>query len=293
MAKVGFIGIGTMGRDMALNLMKAGHQVRAYDVNAAAVAELASHGAAAATSVADAARDAEFVVTMLPDTPQVEEVILGPGGLRDHPPPGRIVIDMSTISPEATRRMSEALAAVGVDLLDGPVSGGPVGAKNGTLSIMIGGPEAAFATARPVLDAMGKTIVRIGPSGAGQTAKLCNQVMVGINIQAVCEAFALGRAAGVDLTVLREVLMGGSAASWMLANLGPMMLEKNDAAGFRIDLMLKDLRLVGELAFSLGVPLPGTSLVTSQYLDARGHGEGTKGNQALFRVYDRMTNQES
>ncbi|MCC7276365.1 MAG: NAD(P)-dependent oxidoreductase, partial [Alphaproteobacteria bacterium] len=278
-------------RDMALNLLAAGHRVRAWDVVAAAVDGLRAKGAEAVSGIADAAREADIVVTMLPDTPQVEEVILGPGGLVANPPPGRLVIDMSTISPEATRRMSAALAEVGVAMLDGPVSGGPIGAKNATLSIMVGGEAAAFERARPVLAAMGRTIVHVGPSGAGQTAKLCNQVMIGLNLQAVCEALALGRAAGVDLAVLRQVMLGGSAASWMLDNLGPAMIAKDDKAGFRIDLMLKDLRLVGELAFSLGVPLPGTALVTSQYLDARAHGEGGNGNQALFRVYDRMADQ--
>ncbi|ROP90604.1 2-hydroxy-3-oxopropionate reductase [Stella humosa] len=292
MTAVGFIGIGTMGRDMALNLLAAGHRVRAYDVVEGAAESLRAHGAEVAASIAEATAGADLVVTMLPDTPQVEDVLLGAGGVRDNPPPGGVVIDMSTISPEATRRMHAALAAVGVALLDGPVSGGPIGAKNGTLSIMIGGEAAAFEKARPALEAMGKTIVRVGDSGAGQTAKLCNQVMVGLNLQAVCEALALGRAAGVDPVILREVMLGGSAASWMLDKLGTAMIAKDDQAGFRIDLMLKDLRLVGELAFSLGVPLPGTALVTSQYLDARGHGEGGKGNQALFRVYDRMTNQE-
>ncbi len=292
MASVGFIGIGTMGRDMALNLLAAGHRVRAHDVVVAAAEGLRAHGAEVAASVADAVAGADLVVTMLPDTPQVEEVMLAPGGVRDHPPPGGVVVDMSTISPEATRRMAAALAEVGVALVDAPVSGGPVGAKNGTLSIMAGGDEAAFAKARPVLEAMGRTIVRVGRSGAGQTAKLCNQVMVAINLQAVCEALALGRAAGVDPEVLREVMLGGSAASWMLDKLGPAMIAKDAAAGFRIDLMLKDLRLVGELAFQLGLPLPGTALVTSQYLDARAHGEGTNGNQALFRVYDRMSNQD-
>lgn len=291
MASVGFIGIGTMGRDMARNLLAAGHRVRAHDVVPAAAEALRPHGAEIAACVADATRDADIVVTMLPDTPQVEEVLLGPGGVRDHPPPGGIVVDMSTISPEATRRMHAALAAAGVALLDAPVSGGPVGARDGTLSIMVGGEEAAFARARPVLEAMGRTIVRVGASGAGQTAKLCNQVMVGLNLQAVCEALALGRAAGVDPAVLRQVMLGGSAASWMLDKLGPAMIDRDDRAGFRIDLMLKDLRLVGELAFSAGLPLPGTALVTSQYLDARAHGEGGNGNQALFRVYDRMSNQ--
>jgi 2-hydroxy-3-oxopropionate reductase len=292
LADIGFIGIGTMGREMALNLLKTGHRVSAYDVRREAAEDLAAHGARVASTIADASQAADMVITMLPDTPQVEAVVFGPGGILGAPPAGKLMIDMSTISPQATQKMSEALGAKGVALLDAPVSGGPIGAKNGSLSIMIGGSEEAVERARPAFEAMGKTIVHVGPSGSGQIAKLCNQVIVGINLQAVCEALALGRAAGADLPKLREVLLGGSAASWMLQNLGPAIIDKDDLAGFRIDLMLKDLRLAGELAFALGVPLPGTSLVTNQYLEAKAHGEGDRGNQALFRVYDRMSAQD-
>jgi 2-hydroxy-3-oxopropionate reductase len=288
---VGFIGLGTMGSEMARNLLQAGFRVDAYDVLPAALSAAAALGARPAESVADAAREAEIVVTMLPDTPDVEAVVLGPGGLRSAPPPGRLIVDMSTISPEAVRRMHAALKQSGIDLIDAPVSGGPQGAKTATLSIMVGGDAEPFARARPVLAAMGTTINHVGASGAGQTVKLCNQLMVAINLQAVCEALALGRASGVDLEQMRSVLLGGSAASWMLDRLAPAMIEGDDRAGFRIDLMLKDLRLVQELAQSLAVPLPGTALVTSQYVDARAHGEGGNGNQALFRVYDRMSNQ--
>jgi 2-hydroxy-3-oxopropionate reductase len=198
---------------------------------------------------------------------------------------------MSTIAPQATREMCATLANASVTMLDAPVSGGPQGAKNATLSIMVGGDAGALERARDVLSAMGTTIVHMGDSGAGQVTKLCNQLVVGINLQGVCEAIALGRAAGVDLEKLREALLGGSAASWMMQHLAPKMLEKDDAAGFRIDLMLKDLRLTGELAFALGTPLPGNALVTSLFLEARAHGEGGNGNQALFRVYDRLTGQ--
>jgi 2-hydroxy-3-oxopropionate reductase len=156
---------------------------------------------------------------------------------------------------------------------------------------MVGGTEDGVARARPVLEGMGTTIIHVGPAGAGQTVKACNQLIVGMNLQAICEAFALGRAAGLDLSLLREVLLGGAASSWMLQNLAPLMLAKDDRAGFRIDLQLKDLRLAGELAFELGVPLPGTALATSLYLEARAHGEGGNGNQALFRVFDRLANQ--
>jgi 2-hydroxy-3-oxopropionate reductase len=288
---VGFIGIGTMGREMVLNLLKAGYAVRAFDLSEAAVADVAKQGAARAGNPADAARGADIVITMLPDTPHVEAVIYGPHGLLQSPPPGGLIVDMSTISPVAVRRIHADLKRANVSFIDAPVSGGPLGAKNAALSIMAGGEAEAFARAEPFFRAMGTTINHVGASGAGQTVKLCNQLVCGINIQAICEALALGRASGVDLNLLREVLLGGAAASWMLDKLGPSMIEGNVGAGFRIDLMLKDLRLVQEHAHALNVPLPGTALVTSQYVDAGAHGEGANGNQALFRVYDRMTNQ--
>jgi 2-hydroxy-3-oxopropionate reductase len=288
---VGFIGLGTMGREMVLNLMKAGHRVRVFDIIRGAVDELAAAGAIAATSPADAAQNCDIAISMLPDTPQVEDVIYGADGLFKAPPAGKLIVDMSTISPVAVRRVYADLKAVGTAFIDAPVSGGPVGAKNAALSIMAGGDADAFARARPFLEAMGTTVTHVGAAGAGQTVKLCNQLICGINIQAICEALALGRASGVDLEQLRRVLLGGSAASWMLDKLGSAMIAGDTAAGFRTDLMFKDLRLVQEHAQTLSVPLPGTALVTSQYVDARAHGEGTNGNQALFRVYDRMTGQ--
>jgi 2-hydroxy-3-oxopropionate reductase len=290
-ATVGFVGLGTMGREMALNLLKAGFAVCAYDVRKEAIDDLVAQGATGAQSPADAARDADIIISMLPDTPQVEEIVYGEGGLLSAPPRGRLVVDMSTISPVAVRRMHADLKAAGVAFLDAPVSGGPVGAKNASLSIMAGGDKDAFLHAEPYFQAMGTTITHVGEAGAGQTVKLCNQLVCAINLQAICEALALGRASGVDLDQLRNVLLGGSAASWMLDKLGPAMIAGDASPGFRIDLMLKDLRLVQEQALSLSVPLPGTALVTSQYVEARAHGEGTNGNQALFRVYDRMTNQ--
>lgn len=290
-ASVGFIGIGTMGREMVRNLLKAGHAVRAFDIASGAVADVVKEGATGAQSPADAARDADIVITMLPDTPHVEAVIYGEDGLKKSPPPGKVIVDMSTISPVAVRRIHADLKQAGVHFIDAPVSGGPLGAKNAALSIMAGGEEEAFVRVEPVFRAMGTTITHVGAPGAGQTVKLCNQLICGINIQAICEALALGRASGVDLDLLHRVLLGGAAASWMLDKLGPAMIAGDTSAGFRIDLMFKDLRLVQEHAQALNVPLPGTALVTSQYVDARAHGEGANGNQALFRVYDRMTNQ--
>ncbi|MBR1141762.1 NAD(P)-dependent oxidoreductase [Bradyrhizobium sp. AUGA SZCCT0431] len=290
---VGFIGIGTMGREMVRNLLKAGHVVRAFDVAEAAIADVVSEGAVGAKNPADAGRGCDLVVTMLPDTPHVEAVIYSEDGLLKSPPAGKLIVDMSTISPVAVRRIHADLQRAGVSFIDAPVSGGPLGAKNAALSIMAGGEAEAFGKAEPFFRAMGTTITHVGASGAGQTVKLCNQLICGINIQAICEALALGRASGVDLDLLRHVLLGGSASSWMLDKLGPAMIAGDVGAGFRIDLMLKDLRLVQEHAQALNVPLPGTALVTSQYVDARAHGEGANGNQALFRVYDRMTNQSA
>lgn len=287
-----FIGIGTMGREMAINLAKAGHRVTAFDLRREAAEALLPFGVEVATSIAQASQGADAVITMLPDTPDVEAVVYGDGGLLGHPPQGRLVIDMSTIAPAAVRRMQGDLGRAGIAFIDAPVSGGPLGAKNATLSIMAGGEALAFEKARPYFAAMGTTITHVGQSSAGQTVKLCNQLICGINLQAICEAFALGRAAGVDLVQLRSVLLGGSAASWMLDKLGPQMIEGDAAPGFRIDLMLKDLRLVAQQAQDTNVPLPATALVTTQYLEARAHGEGANGNQALFRVYDRMTGQE-
>ncbi len=289
--RIGFIGLGTMGRHMAANLQKAGFELVVYDVAAPAVELAAQNGATAARSVKEVGQLSDAVVLMLPNTPDVQSVVYGDGGLLANPPAARLIIDMSTIAPVAVRQISADLSQQGIAFLDAPVSGGPVGAQNASLTIMAGGEKEAFERALPVFRGMGTTITHVGASGAGQTLKLCNQLICGVNIQAICEALALGRASGVDLSVMREVLLGGSAASWMLDKLGPAMINGDTAAGFRIDLMLKDLKLVQEMAFELAVPLPATSLVTTQYLDARVHGEGSNGNQALFTVYDRMSNQ--
>ncbi|HUH76969.1 MAG TPA: NAD(P)-dependent oxidoreductase [Devosia sp.] len=290
---VGFIGLGVMGKEMARNLAQAGFTVRAFDVVASAVAAMAEHGVLPAASIAEAVADADIVISMLPDTPQVSDVVRGPGGLLANPPKGALFVDMSTIAPDATRAMADELAAIGVAMLDAPVSGGPVGAKNATLTIMVGGEKPAFDAALRFLQGMGTTINHVGASGAGQTVKLCNQLICGINIQAICEALALGRAYGIDLEQMRTVLMGGSANSWMLENLGPSMIAGDTKAGFRIDLMMKDLRLTLEAAQKKPLPLPATSFVASQYLDAQAHGEGSNGNQSLFKVYDRMTGQNA
>lgn len=290
---VGFLGLGVMGREMARNLAQAGYSVRAYDIVSGAGESLRQYGVDVVNDIPSAVSDADIVISMLPDTPQVDEIVRGPQGLLAHPPRGKLYVDMSTIAPEATRNLSQALAAVGVTMLDAPVSGGPIGAKNGTLTIMVGGEAAGFAQATPYLQAMGTTLNHVGGSGAGQTVKLCNQLICGINIQAICEALALARAWDINLPQMREVLLGGSAASWMLDKLGPAMIDGDSSAGFRIDLMMKDLRLVLEAAQKHPVPLPATALVATQYQNAQAYGEGANGNQALFKVYDRLTGQQT
>lgn len=290
---VGFIGLGVMGREMARNLAQAGYTVRAFDVIPAAGEVLRQYGVDVVSDLASATRDADIVISMLPDTPQVEEIVRGEGGLLSQPPRGKLFVDMSTIAPAATRQLSDALLAVGVTMLDAPVSGGPVGAKNGTLTIMVGGDAEGYSRATRYLGAMGTTLNHVGASGAGQTVKLCNQLICGINIQAICEALALARAWDINLPQMREVLMGGSAASWMLDKLGGAMIEGDASAGFRIDLMMKDLRLVLEAAQKHPVPLPATALVATQYQNAQAYGEGANGNQALFKVYDRLTGQKN
>jgi 2-hydroxy-3-oxopropionate reductase len=218
-------------------------------------------------------------------------VLLGPDGALERLAAGALVIDTSTISPEATRRFAAKLAERGITLLDAPVSGGVKGAEAASLTIMVGGPADAFARARPVLEALGRTINHFGPSGAGQTVKLCNQIVCTMHIQAACEAFALARANGIDLAKVREALLGGAAASWILDNHGRLMIERDDTPHFRIDLQAKDLRLACELAAAMRVPLPGANQVAALYYSAQANGDGGLGNQSLYRVYDRLTKQ--
>lgn len=288
---IGFIGLGTMGHHMAANLLGAGYPLYVYDVQPEALTAAVNAGAHAASSPAQVAEHAAVVITMLPNTPELLEVVDGTLGLLSGTPRFRLLIDMSTVAPASARDLDSRLAGLGIGFIDAPVSGGPIGAEKAALTIMAGGTPDAFTSALPIFNALGSTVTHVGPAGSGQTLKLCNQLICGINIQAICEALALARASGIDLEIMRRVLMGGSANSWMLEHLGPTMIGRDPRAGFRIDLMLKDLRLVQDLAFQLTVPLPATTLVTAQYVDARAHGEGANGNQALFTVYDRMTNQ--
>jgi 2-hydroxy-3-oxopropionate reductase len=261
---IGFIGLGVMGKPMAKNLIKAGHSLVVYNRSRAAISEVAAAGAKAAASPADVARQTTIVITMVPDTSDVELVLTGPDGVLSTLQRGAIVIDMSSISPSATERLAKLVADKGATMLDAPVSGGEIGAVNASLSIMVGGDEAAFERARPVLEAMGnkERIVLIGPSGAGQVCKICNQIAIGGALAGVSEAFALARKAGVDAGRVRQALLGGFAASRVLEVHGERMLNDNYKPGFRTRLYQKDLRLANEAAAANGVAMPGTAIVT-------------------------------
>jgi 2-hydroxy-3-oxopropionate reductase len=261
---IGFIGLGVMGKPMAKNLIKAGHQLVVHSRTQASVDEVAAAGATAVASPADVARLATIVITMLPDTADVELVLAGPNGVLLALQPGAIVADMSSISPIATKRLAALVAEKGASMLDAPVSGGEIGAINASLSIMVGGDAAAFARARPIFEAMGNAerIVHIGASGAGQVCKICNQVAIGGALCGVSEAFALAKKAGVDASRVRQALLGGFAASRVLEVHGERMLNANYKPGFRTKLYQKDLRLANEAASANGVAMPGTALVT-------------------------------
>jgi 2-hydroxy-3-oxopropionate reductase len=266
---IGFIGLGVMGKPMAKHLVAAGHHLVVHNRSRAAIDELVAAGATAAGSPADVARRSTIVITMLPDTADVEKVVGGPDGVLAGLQSGAIVIDMSSISPVATERLASLVAAKGGAMLDAPVSGGEIGAINAQLSIMVGGDEAAFARARPILEKMGnpEKIIHIGRSGAGQICKICNQVAIGGALAGVSEAFALAKKAGVDAARVRQALLGGFAASRVLEVHGERMLVDNYKPGFRARLYQKDLRIAHEAAAAHSVAMPATALV-SQMINA-------------------------
>ncbi len=259
--RVGFVGLGIMGKPMARNLVRAGYHVTVHNRSRPAVEELVAEGAADGGSPRGVAERSEVVITMLPDTPDVEQVVFGPQGLVEGLRPGSVVVDMSTISPVATRSMAARLRERGVEMLDAPVSGGQRGAEEGTLSIMVGGDPQTFERVRPLFGVLGKNVVHVGPVGAGQVCKACNQVVVALTLQAVAEALVLAQRNGVDPARVREALLGGFAASRILEVHGRRMLEDNYQPGFRARLHHKDLRIALETARSAGVPLLGTALV--------------------------------
>jgi len=285
---IAFIGLGIMGLPMAGHLLRAGHPLILHSRTKSKATPLLDEGATWADSPAEAARSADILFLCVTDTPDVRAVLLGEQGVIHAARPGQIIVDHSTISPIATREMAATLAEKGATLLDAPVSGGDVGARNATLSIMVGGPEAAFHTITPLLHHMGKTITHCGPVGTGQLTKLVNQILVSITNLAVCEALTFARSNGLDPQKTITALAGGAAGSWQLANLGPKMLKGDFAPGFTIDLQQKDLRLVLEAATRSQTPLPALSLVHQLFTSAQSAGAGGEGTQALFKVLEHL-----
>lgn len=287
--RCGFVGLGIMGGPMAANLLRAGFRLTVWNRTAAKAGPVVAAGAIAAGSPAEVARSSEVVVTCVSDSPDVEEVILGAGGIAEGAAPGTIVIDCSTVAPATAKKVAAELARRDVSFLDAPVSGGDVGAKAGTLAMMVGGEGAVFERARPVLEAMGKTIVHVGPSGAGQVVKLCNQVAGALNLLAMAEAITLCRRSGVDPARMLEVVSRGAAGSWMLENLGPRAIAGDFAPGFMVELMQKDLRLIAEAAAETRTALPGSALVQQLLRGLEARNRGKDGTQAIVDALRALT----
>ena len=287
--KIGFIGLGIMGRPMALNLLKAGHEVRVWARRPESMAPLLEAGAQAGENPADLGAWAELVIAMVADAPDVRQVMLGEQGVASRPRAGLVAVDMSTIAPAAARAIGADLAAAGVDFVDAPVSGGEAGAMAGTLSIMAGGSEAAFARALPAFEAMGKNIVHVGASGAGQVTKAANQVVTGMGVLAVAEAFNFARQSGVDPARVREALLGGFAYSRILENHGQRMLDRNFKPGFKAWMHQKDMNIVMDTAFELGLALPGSATAAQMFNALVGQGMGEEDSIALLKLLEQLS----
>ena len=290
--KIGFIGLGIMGRPMAANLIKAGHTLFLKSGSRPVSSDLIEAGGLACDSGAAVAEQAEVVITMVPDTPQVEAVLFGAGGVAEGLRPGTLVIDMSSIAPLATKDFARRINALGCDYLDAPVSGGEVGARAGSLTIMVGGPDAAFERARPLFEAMGKNITLVGGNGDGQTTKVANQIIVALNIEAVAEALVFAAKSGADPARVRQALMGGFAASRILEVHGERMVKRTFDPGFRIELHQKDLNLALQAAREIGVALPNTA--TAQELFNACAAQGGRGwdHSAMVRALELMAGHE-
>lgn len=288
--KIGFIGLGIMGKPMVRNLINAGFSPVIFNRSRGAAAELAAEGAIAAGSAKDVAEKSRIVITMLPDTPDVEAVVLGEKGVLAGAHKGLLLIDMSTISPVATRQIASEAEKHGVKMLDAPVSGGDKGAIAGTLSIMVGGAAEDFERAKPVFEAMGKTIVHCGEIGAGQIVKACNQIVVALVIEAVSEALVLGSKAGVKPEKILQVLSGGLAQNRVMDLRGPTMIEHNFAPGFKARLHRKDLKIILQTAREYGVALPVSALVDQMFTNLVEHGKGDLDHSALLTVIEELSN---
>ena len=286
--KIGFIGLGIMGRPMALNLIKGGHTLTVWARRAESMQPLLDAGARAAANPAAAAQGNELLISMVADAPDVVEVMHQAAAGAE---PGLLAIDMSTIAPAAARQIGQELAAGGVDFLDAPVSGGEVGAIAGTLSIMVGGSETGFAKARPAFECMGKNVVHVGAAGAGQVTKAANQIVTGMGVLAVAEAFAFASKNGVDRSKVREALLGGFAYSKILENHGQRMIERNFKPGFKSWMHEKDLNIVMQTAHELGLCLPGSAATAQMFNAMVGSGHGEEDSVAVLKLLESLSGQ--
>jgi 2-hydroxy-3-oxopropionate reductase len=287
--EVGFIGLGLMGRPMALRLIQAGHRVHVWSRRRASMQPLLEAGAGDCGSAAEVARRAAITFSMVADGPDVEQVTLGADGVADGASVGHIHVDMSTIAPAAAQSIAARLAGRGITALDAPVSGGEVGALSGSLTIMVGGDEAAFERLRPLLEVMGKSITRIGAAGAGQVAKACNQIITGVGLTSVAEAINFAARSGVDASKVREALLGGFAYSRILENHGQRMVERNFRPGFKAWMHHKDMRIVMEEAHRLGLVLPAAAATAQMFNAMLGSGLGDEDSVAMLKLFERMS----
>ncbi len=278
-----------MGKPMTRNLLKAGYSVTVYNRSRLAMEELAAEGATLANSPKEVAERSQILFTCLPDSPDVEAVVLGQNGVFEGANSGMVYVDMSTIAPATTKKIYEALKEKGIQALDAPVSGGDIGAQQGTLSIMVGGEESAFQRVLPILQAMGKNIVHIGEAGAGQVTKACNQIVVALTVQAVAEALTLAKKSGVDPAKVRDALLGGFAQSRVLEVHGKRMLESSFAPGFKLDLHRKDMNIVLQTGREMGVPLLGSAQVTTLMDALIAQGKGELDNAAIATLYELLS----
>ena len=289
---IGFIGLGLMGRPMAINVARGGHTLHIWARRTASLEPFAQFGAHAHVSPAEVARHADIVFTMVADAPDVEQVCLGEGGIVESGKRGLVVSDSSTIAPAAARGIAARLAEHGMHFLDAPVSGGEVGAINAALSFMVGGEEAAFAKAKPFYELMGKSVTLVGAAGAGQVTKACNQTVVAMTMLAVAEALTFAKKSGVDGAKVREALLGGFAASRILEHHGKKMLERNWKPGFKAWMQQKDLRIVLQSAHDLGLALPGAAVASQLFNAMVGSGLGEEDNMAVIKLIERLAGLE-
>jgi len=290
--KTGFIGLGIMGKPMAKNLLKAGYRLVVFDTNAAPMKELAAAGAETAASPKEVAEKCDVVVTMLPNSPHVRAVLLGPQGVIEGAGPGKTVIDMSSIAPLASREIASLLAEKGVEMLDAPVSGGEPKAIDGTLSVMVGGKKDVFERCYPVMKAMAGSVVRVGDTGAGNVAKLANQIVVALNIAAMSEALVFAAKAGVQPDLVYQAIRGGLAGSTVLDAKAPLVMDRKFSPGFRINLHIKDLGNVLETSREIGVPLPLTAAVMETMQALKVDGLGDADHCSIVRHYEKMAHIE-